>query len=172
MGTDIYIFSESYMIDGWICDQSPSFSDGFFWEGRNSYLFGVLAGVRASTNTHFEVKGLPKDVSPEILNFYEKNKKERFFHKPSYITKTELQDWLKTDWRLNLGLLNDYVSRWIDLVEDGENDKAVENMESFLNDPRMDEDFQNAYNVLKSWDDRLIRDGFYSDKRLVFWFDS
>ena len=62
-----------------------------YQDGRNYILFSVLAGVRShyTIEQKFEVKGFPKDASPNIRQLYEKWGSDA--HSASYLTLTDLK---------------------------------------------------------------------------------
>jgi hypothetical protein len=63
------------------------------YRGRNYALFGILAGVRWESPEQFEVKGFPKDASPEVTKEYEAWGPDGHTH--SWLTLKELKEF---DW--------------------------------------------------------------------------
>ena len=58
--------------------------------GRSYYLFGLIAGVRSHHSVAIvPPRGLPDDVSKEILLYYTDYKPD--FHTPTYLTPKELE---------------------------------------------------------------------------------
>jgi hypothetical protein len=103
MGCDIHLYIEKKIDNRWVPAQ------GFFlidkedtipnvpypdrFGDRDYLLFGFLAGVRDSTNQHFEPRGFPKDASKEVRDQFVAWNGDA--HTPSYLTLEELKavDW-------------------------------------------------------------------------------
>ncbi len=81
-----------------------------FYNGRNYYLFGVLAGVRGDTNIISEPRGVPDDAS-----YAYKKEVERWDgdgHSNSYYTLDEL---LAVDWdKINT---DGWIDEWLNTIE-------------------------------------------------------
>lgn len=106
--------------DKWIYDNK--YDEGFEWSidyntrfynGRNYYLFGVLAGVRGDDNIISEARGVPDDAS-----YAYKHEVERWDgdgHSHSYYTLDEL---LAVDWgKINTGEYDGWLDEWLETIE-------------------------------------------------------
>ena len=108
MGCDIHIYSESLIEGKWVLQERledvnkdhPEYGEPHYdtidedclFLGTNYFLFGILAGVRSWDEPDFEVKGFPDDVSKEAKLLW--NQWKGIAHTPSYITLSELEEWL------------------------------------------------------------------------------
>ena len=87
MATDIHIYLEHKS------KKSNRFVYDFEAENSRVYiLFGALAGTRGSCDPVYEPRGLPVDVSPEVMNEYDFWEADA--HTPSWLTTWELRECL------------------------------------------------------------------------------
>jgi hypothetical protein len=109
MGCDIHMYMEKKVGGIWASadpmvtlfdwDEKPyrgvPSQHSVYQGGRNYILFSVLAGVRShyTVEQKFEVKGFPKDASPNVRAIYERWGSDA--HTPSYLT---LKDLKSVDW--------------------------------------------------------------------------
>lgn len=101
MGCDIHWYSETKKDGKWVCDQAASFEkdedpdyehhymNTFPNGGRDYWLFGLLANVRADTPYGFEAKGIPEELSPEVGTIF--TQWDIDGHSHSYLTREELK---------------------------------------------------------------------------------
>jgi hypothetical protein len=193
MGCDIHLYIEKKIKGKWIpaqgfmqtSDEERSVPDVPFndrFNDRDYLLFGFLAGVRDSTNQHFEPKGFPDDASKEVKRVYEGW--EGASHTPSYLTLAELKsvDWdhemIKIDrlfLKKQLKAFNESVAKGkpnynlIDTWCGGTND--MKNWVHAEIERPIRFEFRRFYDLvfwLNSYDYRCKED----EIRIVFWFDN
>lgn len=195
MGCDIYLYTESFRNNRWEPNEDirkDPYNEGenyigltydeSFYKGRNYILFDTLAGVRGGGfYQKFETKHkLPDDVSPQVKEYFEYWKRDA--HTPSYITLSELEDYLETDFRLDIDNLKANINEWIERLMDVTKNpydeqvstdiyEVVDKMQGYLDGPGLDEEEVWVYNEIEDWVSRLKQfEG--DDHRLVFWFDN
>lgn len=159
MGCDIHIYVEAKENGKWVAVEAMKLDENGnmdvpypqrVYTGRNYFLFGFLTKgqVRNDRGVYAgELKGFPKDASPEVKEIYERWGTDA--HTPNYITLEELQS-----------------VNWEQKIEDEDgagNVKFIplkQVLEQFYWDVIMRLDF---YALGKHSSDEL---------RLVFWFDN
>lgn len=195
MGCDIHIYSESLKNGIWVPNEDirkdpyregedyvGTTYDESWYQGRCYILFDTLAGVRGGGfYQRFDVKGIPDNISPEVNSAYKYWGVDG--HTPSYITISELREYLDTDFRIDIDKLRCTINEWIDDIETASensidsfelNDYLLtlsNKMEEYLNGSGLDEDELYVYETLQQWENKLS-DFTGDDHRLVFWFDS
>ena len=163
-------------------DKTPNVPYPDRFTDRDYLLFGFLAGVRDSTNQHFEPRGFPEDASKEVSTVY--NGYGSDAHTPSYLTLEELKsvDWdhemiiierlfLKRQLEefkksIDVGKPNyDAITTWCSWTSDTENweyaEIEVPIKYQFMN-------FYRFMNQLHNYDWSCKDD----EIRIVFWFDN
>lgn len=109
MGCDIHIFTERKSAEGkWLCTdffeinlyygeegEDSVYSHKAFYNDRNYFLFGALAGVRREHVPHIEPKGLPLDASKQCLDDFRRWDADA--HTPSWLTLKELKTLVMED---------------------------------------------------------------------------
>ena len=85
MGCDIHVFVERKIEGTWTFEKEVEM-------GRNSHLFGILAGVRSWDDPEFIVKGLPDDLSSELHKKFNELVLGEIpkYHTPSYLKFEEV----------------------------------------------------------------------------------
>ena len=101
MGCDIHWYSETKKDGKWVCDQANSFEkdedpdyehhniNNFPNQGRDYWLFGLLANVRCDVPYGFAPKGIPEDISSEVKTIFDEWDSDGHSH--SYLTREELK---------------------------------------------------------------------------------
>ena len=147
MGCDIYVHLEHYNKESkrwenlslYKKDTDGTFKSVDVYDGRDYELFGILAGVRSCSNPFIYPRGLPDDLSCEVLNKYGDGE---YFHTPTWYDYCELyayenmmkDSYKKIKWRDN---------------KIKELEKQIKNISKFI--PRDKEtDFFDYMNVLKA----------------------
>jgi hypothetical protein len=167
MGTDVHFFLERRTNGGpWAPDpkhvfgpvQHPKYSEcleELACLGARSYdFFGLIAGVRSMTQSLYEPRGLPEDVSKELSDIYEigtyhssswlwpfeleRALNKHFKRRHLALTKQDYEDPFKGEWRLDYSAII-YIDRIIDM--------------------------ERAENLLLNTNNK-------TEFRFVFWFDS
>lgn len=129
------------------------------YDGRNYYLFGILAGVRANVYPQIDdPRGLPCDMSDALRKLWDDG--DGWWHTPSWYSLAELRAW--ADKKRNFRVC-DYSC-----IADSIEIKAQKD-----EDKHMRETFKSLVSGVEFMSD-LYNHGLTpaSDVRLVFWFDS
>jgi hypothetical protein len=140
MGCDIHLFLEGKNKDTGEWDHIIAELD----DGRNYYLFGLIAGVR-KTRVIFEPKGLPKDISTKV--------REQSIawgadaHSFSYLNQENLVH---------------VLLKAIDFIREDITSK---------DDTELELEIITLYKI-KKWLEVMSSIEDYSEKRIVFWFDN
>lgn len=85
MGCDIHVYIEVKINGKWHLYNQLDLS-------RNYHIFGYLAGVRSEEKPHYDVKGLPYDIS--IMVGYENKRWGSDGHTHSWLNQTELTEFV------------------------------------------------------------------------------
>ena len=191
MGCDIHMYIEKMRNGKWVPAQGfVEIDDGVIdvpyndrFSDRDYLLFGMLAGVRDSTNQMFEPKGFPSDASPELNAVYKGW--EPVAHTPSYLTLAELNglNWDGSAIIIKRMFQKNQLKAFRNSVKKGDPDYSIiqswcswasdrENwVEAEIQVPMKYQFSRFYYNVvsrLHSYDRRCNE----NEIRIVFWFDN
>jgi hypothetical protein len=185
MGCDIHLYREELVdgkwkaLDEWIKDPESKGQVLYVpWEkqiysSRNYTLFGMLAGVRSSNPSMFEVHGFPCDASKEVDDCFESWKEDA--HSASYITYKDIAEFLET----KPTYLDDFYMKQSDYdelqhsIDDGDPDWDILDREKDYDDDdgeRFDVEVPIKYVVGNFFED--ILGNIHENGRIVFWFDN
>jgi hypothetical protein len=144
MGCDIHFYIEVKTKNGWELYSHPNIK-------RKYILFAKLSNVRNYDNIdHFEIKGLPKDISYIVKKSYEGWRNDA--HSANYITGNEIVE----------------LEKWLEEYKPyGDKGFLLNDLEfSILNTWFEGNSFAGFYKYPDE------RPGWVFDIRFVFWFDN
>lgn len=187
MGCDSHFFLERRINNGpWGLDPSHKFGedlrDGFLYpleipslSGRSYYLFGLVAGVRSYDVTPIaQPRGLPSDVSKEILSYFTDYKPD--FHTPTYLTPKELEKALNKYYKHIKREYSNADDEYVSSLRDAPSDDA------FRYNVVLSDDFvrinSSIIKYIRShldWEkveNKLLGAKNKTEYRIIVWFDS
>ena len=188
MGCDIHVFCEHYNKESkrwenlslYKKDTDGTFKSVDVYDGRDYELFGILAGVRSCSNPFVYPRGLPDDLSCEVLNKYGDRE---YFHTPTWYDYCELyayenmmkDSYKKTKWRDNkIKELEKQIKNISQFIpRDKETEFFDDDVEYEDDEPKLYERFEGFMdcirNILYAYDIWNPKPG---DVRLIIWFDN
>lgn len=187
MGCDSHFFLERRTNNGpWHVDPSHKFSedqrDGVLFpleipslSGRSYYFFGLVAGVRSHyANPIAPPRGLPGDVSKEILSYFNDYKPD--FHTPTYLTPKELEKALNKYYKYIKKEYSDMLDLEYSTLSQAPADDAFRYKDSTGNfDARINSSVIKYIRSHLDWEkveNKLLGAKNKTEYRIIVWFDS